>query len=304
MQIKFTTFEEVQNKAKNMTLKDIVKQIEKKETLLCVGLDPVLEKIPRHLYKFDDPIFEFNKRIIDATADYAIAFKPNTAFYEAYGHKGWEALEKTAKYIKDNYPDIFLIADAKRGDILHSSEMYAKAFFETMPFDAITINPYLGKDVADPFLKYEGKFVIILGLSSNPSAYDLQLIQELETREYIFEKVLKYGSWWGDENSVMYVIGAAMAYKLQQVRYWVPNHFLLIPGVGAQGGSLEDVCLFGMNQNYGLIINSSRSIIYASQNEDFDQKAKEKAIEFKNELAKILEKYSKINKKTKRRKRT
>ncbi len=283
-----------------MKISDIVQQIEKKNTLLCIGLDPVIEKLPKSIQKSDDPIFEFNKRIIDATADYAIAFKPNTAFYEAYGYKGWLSLQKTAQYIKENYPEIFLIADAKRGDILHSSEMYAKAFFETMPFDAVTINPYLGKDVAEPFLKYEGKFVIILGLSSNPSAYDLQLIQELETREYVFEKVIKYGTWWGDQNNIMYVIGAAMAYKLQIIRYVVPDHFLLIPGIGAQGGSLEEVCTFGLNKNYGLIINSSRDIIYASQNDDFDIAAKNKAIEFKKQFSQIFEK---INKRKKLRKK-
>ena len=283
-----------------MTYSDIKKQIEEKQTLLCIGLDPDIEKIPKHLLSSDDPIFEFCKEIVDSTHDLAISYKPNTAFFEAYGYKGWQSLEKIASYIKEKYPEIFLIADAKRGDILHTSKMYAKAFFENMPFDAITINPLLGKDVVAPFLEYEGKFVILLGLSSNPSAYDLQLIQELETREYIFEKIFKYGTWWGTENNIMYVVGATMAYKLQQIRNLVPNHFLLIPGIGAQGGSLEEVCNFGLvDNNYGLIINQSRSIIYADSTEKFADVARDKALEFKNEISKILEEA-----KNKRKKRT
>lgn len=281
-----------------MNFAQIKEQIEEKQTFLCVGLDPDLEKIPKHLLKTEDPIFEFCKQIVDATHDLAIAFKPNTAFFEAYGHKGWLSLEKIANYIKENYPKLFLIADAKRGDIFNSSKMYAKAFFETMPFDAITINPLLGRDVVSPFLEYKDKWIILLGLSSNPSAYDLQLIQELETREYIFEKILKYGRWWGSENNIMYVVGATMAYKLQQIRHLVPENFLLIPGVGTQGGDLDDVCRFGMTENYGLIINSSRAIIYADDSENFATFARQKAQDFKDEVVKILEEYKK--KKSKR----
>lgn len=283
-----------------MTYSDIKKQIEEKQTLLCIGLDPDIEKIPKHLLSSEDPIFEFCKQIVDATHDLVISYKPNTAFFEAYGHEGWQSLEKIAFYIKDKYPEIFLIADAKRGDILHTSKMYAKAFFETMPFDAVTINPYLGKDVVAPFLEYKGKFVILLGLSSNPTAYDLQLIQEIESREYIFEKILKYGTWWGTENNIMYVVGATMAYKLQQIRHLVPEHFLLIPGIGAQGGSLEEVCNFGLTKNYALIINQSRSIIYADNTENFADAARGKAMEFKNEFSKILEDLKKKQKKRSR----
>jgi len=282
-----------------MNFQEIKQQIDIKNTLLCVGLDPDMDKIPQHLLKAEDPIFEFCKQIVDATHDLAISFKPNTAFFEAYGHKGWLSLEKIADYIKSNYPELFLIADAKRGDIFHSSKMYARTFFESMPFDAVTINPLLGKDVVVPFLEYKGKWIILLGLSSNPSAYDLQLIQEIESREYIFEKIIKYGSWWGTENNVMYVVGGTMAYKLQQIRHIVPENFLLIPGIGAQGGSLEEVCRFGLTENYGLIINSSRQIIYADSTEKFAEAAREQANIFKQEVGKILA----INKNTKDRKR-
>jgi len=282
-----------------MNFQEIKSQIDKKETLLCIGLDPDLDEMPQHLLMNDDPLFDFCKEIIDATHDLAIAYKPNTAFFEAGGYKGWRSLEKVAKYIKENYPEIFLIADAKRGDIFNSSKMYAKTFFESMPFDAVTLNPFLGKDVVKPFLEYKDKWAILLGLSSNPSAYDLQLIQEIETRDYIFEKVIKYGSWWGTENNMMFVVGATMAYKLQQIRHLAPNNFLLIPGVGAQGGSLEEVCRFGLTENYGLIINSSRGIIYADKSEDFAAVARQKAEEFKEEVVKIFAK----NKKTKNRKK-
>lgn len=282
-----------------MNFQDIKAQIDKKETLLCIGLDPDLDKMPQHLLMREEPLFDFCKEIVDATHDLAIAFKPNTAFFEAAGHKGWLALEKIANYINDNYPETFLIADAKRGDIFTSSKMYAKAFFESMPFDAVTVNPFLGKDVVMPFLEYKNKWAILLGLSSNPSAYDLQLIQEIETRDYIFEKIFKYGSWWGTENNIMFVVGATMAYKLQQIRHLAPNNFLLIPGVGAQGGSLEEVCRFGLTENYGLIINSSREIIYADNTENFAQGARKKAEEFKEKVTKILSQH----KNTKNRKR-
>ena len=276
-----------------MNYKELKNQIEKKKSFLCIGLDSDIDKIPKYLKKYDDPIFEFNKQIIDATHDLAIAYKPNTAFYEAEGHKGWESLEKTSKYLNDKYPDILSIADAKRGDIGNTSKKYAQAFFEKMNFDAVTINPYLGKDVATPFLEYKDKWVILLGLSSNPSAYDLQLIQEIDSRDYIFEKVFRYGRWWADENSIMYVVGATMAYKLQQVRHIVPEHFLLVPGIGAQGGSLEEVCKFGLNKNYGLIINSSRSIIFADSTEKFAEKAREKALEYQTQMSEIIDNFTK-----------
>ncbi|MBN2892001.1 MAG: orotidine-5'-phosphate decarboxylase [Bacteroidales bacterium] len=282
-----------------MNYQELKTQIDIKETLLCVGLDPDIEKIPKHILENEDPLFEFCKQIVDATHDLAISFKPNTAFFEVHGHKGWLSLEKISNYIKEKYPEIFLIADAKRGDIFHSSKMYAKTFFETLPFDAVTINPFLGKDVVMPFLEFKGKWIILLGLSSNPSAYDLQLIQELETREYIFEKIFKYGSWWGTENNTMFVVGATMAYKLQQIRHLAPKNFLLIPGIGAQGGSLEDVCRFGLTEDYGLIINSSRAIIYADDTEKFAEVARQKALEFKEEVKIILA----ANKKTKGRTR-
>lgn len=283
-----------------MNFRDIKNQIDKKKTLLCVGLDPDMNKIPKHLLMTTDPLFEFCKQIIDATHDLAIAFKLNTAFFEAYGYRGWQSLEKTAKYINTFYPELFLIADAKRGDIFNSSKMYAKAFFEQMPFDAITINPFLGKDVVMPFLEYKDKWVILLGLSSNPSAYDLQLIQEIESREYVFEKIFKYGKWWGTENNIMYVVGATMAYKLQQVRHLAPNSFLLIPGIGAQGGSLEEVCRFGLTENYGLIVNSSRAIIFADNTVDFAQASRKKAQEFKTQVESIFETSRKVKEKKRR----
>jgi len=271
-----------------MNSKELKNLIKEKRTLLCVGLDTDINLIPEHLKKEENPIFEFNKQIIDATHQYAIAFKANTAFYEACGVKGWEALEKTSKYIKQNYPDILTIADAKRGDIGNTSKMYAKAFFDDMNFDAITITPYMGKDTAEPFLEYKDKWVILLALSSNPSAFDLQLIQETGSREYVFEKVIKYGQWWGTEDNIMYVVGAMMAYKLQQIRHIVPDHFLLVPGIGSQGGNLKDVCDFGLNKNYGLIINASRSIIYADNTENFAQRAREEAEKLQQQMDVIL----------------
>ena len=283
-----------------MKYSELVQHIKEKKSLLCIGLDSDFDKIPEHLKKYEDPIFEFNKQIIDATHEYAIAYKPNTAFYEALGYKGWRSLERTADYLNEQYPDHLTIADAKRGDIGNTSKKYAEAFFDRMDFDAITINPYLGKDAADPFLEYEDKWVILLGLSSNPSAYDLQLIQEIESRDYIFEKVFRYGRWWSDESSIMYVVGATMAYKLQQIRHIVPEHFLLVPGIGSQGGDLEEVCKFGLNSNYGLIVNSSRSIIFADSTEKFAEKANEMAAGYQKQMAEILEK---LNEKKKRRRR-
>lgn len=283
-----------------MDYNSLKNQIEKKQSLLCIGLDTDIDKIPKHLLEKEDPVFEFNKQIIDATHDLVIAYKPNTAFYEALGHKGWLSLEKTAAYLNENYPEIFTIADAKRGDIGNTTKKYAQAFFENMDFDAVTISPYLGKDSATPFLEYKDKWGIIIGLSSNPSSFDLQLIQEIESRDYIFEKVIRYGAWWGTEKNMMFVVGATMSYKLRQVRHIVPEHFLLIPGVGAQGGSLEEVCKFGLNKNYGLIINTARSIIYADDSKNFAQVAREKALVYQSQMAKILETFKKKGRRRRR----
>ncbi|MCR4558970.1 MAG: orotidine-5'-phosphate decarboxylase [Bacteroidales bacterium] len=272
-----------------MNYRDIYNKIVKKNSFLCVGLDTDLEKIPQFLLKEEDPVFEFNKRIIDATQQFTVAYKPNTAFYEALGAKGWISLQKTAEYIKKNYPGIFLIADCKRGDIGNTCKMYAKTFFEQMPFDAVTLSPYMGRDSVTPFLEFSDKWVIILALTSNPSASDFQIIQEKETDEYLFEKTLKYGQLWGDENRVMFVAGATQAYKFQQIRKVAKNNFLLVPGVGAQGGSLEDVATFGMNETCGLLVNSSRGIIYASSGEDFAEKAAEKAAEMQEKMKTLLE---------------
>jgi orotidine-5'-phosphate decarboxylase len=272
-----------------MNYRDIYNKIVKKNSFLCVGLDTDLEKIPQFLLKEEDPVFEFNKRIIDATQQFTVAYKPNTAFYEALGAKGWISLQKTAEYIKKNYPGIFLIADCKRGDIGNTCKMYAKTFFEQMPFDAVTLSPYMGRDSVTPFLEFSDKWVIILALTSNPSASDFQIIQEKETDEYLFEKTLKYGQLWGDENRVMFVAGATQAYKFQQIRKIAKDNFLLVPGVGAQGGSLEDVATFGMNETCGLLVNSSRGIIYASSGEDFAEKAAEKAAEMQEKMKTLLE---------------
>ncbi len=276
-----------------MNLSGLVKQIEAKKSLLSVGIDPVMDRLPEKIRSSKQPLYDFGREIVDATEKFAIAYKINTAFFEAYGSQGWAQMENLAGYIKSKYPDMLLIADAKRGDIAHSSKMYARAFFRQMPFDAVTITPYLGKDAVMPFLEYENKWVIILGLTSNPSAWDLQLIQEIDTRDYVFEKVFKYGAWWGTPEQVMFVAGATFAYKLQQIRHIIPDHFLLVPGVGAQGGDLSEVCFFGLNKNYGLIINSSRSIIYASEGDDFAEAAANKAHEMQQQMAKEIENFKK-----------
>ena len=278
-----------------MNYRDIYNKIVKKNSFLCVGLDPDLSKVPEFLLKEDDPVFEFNKRIIDATQQFTVAYKPNTAFYEALGAQGWISLQKTAEYVKKNYPGIFLIADCKRGDIGNTCKMYAKTFFEQMPFDAVTVSPYMGRDSVTPFLEYPDKWAIILALTSNPSASDFQIIQEKETDEYLFEKTLKYGQLWGDENRIMFVAGATQAYKFQQIRKIAKDNFLLVPGVGAQGGSLEDVATFGMNESCGLLVNSSRGIIYASNGEDFAEKAGEKAAEMQEKMKALLEENKKNN---------
>ncbi|NEV93658.1 orotidine-5'-phosphate decarboxylase [Psychroflexus sp. YR1-1] len=269
-----------------MNIQKLIQQIEKKKSMLSVGLDVDLDKIPKHLLDLEDPIFEFNKAIIDATQAYCVAYKPNIAFYEAYGLKGWKSLKRTIEYINAYYPEQFTIADAKRGDIGNTSSRYAKAFFEDLNFDSITVAPYMGKDSVEPFLEFEGKHTILLGLTSNPGAEDFQFLKS--DAEFLFESVLKTSQTWKNSQQLMYVIGATKADYLKTVRKLVPNSFLLIPGVGAQGGSLEEVCKFGLNENYGLLINSSRGIIYASSKEDFADKAGLKALELQAEMAKYI----------------
>ena len=260
--------------------------IVKKRSFLCVGLDSEVEKIPSFLLQEKDPVFEFNKRIVDATHTYAVAYKPNVAFYECYGSNGWSSLEATVRYIKDNYPEIFVIADAKRGDIGNTSKMYAKAFLENMPFDAITVAPYMGEDSVTPFLSHEGKWVVILALTSNKGADDFQYHNEDGIK--LFERVLNVSQKWGTQNNTMYVVGATRAEMLKDIRQIVPDHFLLVPGVGAQGGSLEDVARYGMNSRCGLLVNSSRGIIFADSSVDFDKVAGRKAKEMQLEMEKYL----------------
>ncbi len=274
-----------------MNYNELVANIFKKQSFLCVGLDTDLEKIPEHLLETEDPIFEFNKQIIDSTAQFSIAYKPNLAFYESIGLKGWESLEKTADYIKRTYPDIFLIADAKRGDIGNTSKMYAKTFFSNMAFDSVTVSPYMGEDSITPFLEYKNKWVIVLALTSNKGAYDFQFIKDDST--YLFENVIEISRKWGTKENMMYVVGATKAEMLVDIRQIIPNHFLLVPGVGAQGGSLEEVAKYGMNQNCGLIVNSSRGIIYADNSNKFAEAASEKAAELQKEMADLLKEYSK-----------
>ena len=267
-----------------MTRAELFGQIQKKKSFLCVGLDTDLNKIPKHLLDTEDPIFEFNKQIIDATAQYAVAYKPNIAFYEAYGVKGWQSLEKTIAYISK---DIFILADAKRGDIGNTSKMYAKAFFENMDCDAITVAPYMGEDSVKPFLEFDNKWVILLALTSNAGGKDFQNLELTQGGE-LFEEVLRKSQEWGTEDQLMYVVGATRAEALTKIRKIVPNHFLLVPGVGAQGGSLKDVAQYGMNSQCGLLVNSSRGIIYASQNQDFAKVAGEKAHELQLEMQQYL----------------
>lgn len=260
-----------------MTTKQLTEQIRTKQSLLCVGLDTDIAKIPPHLLKEEDPIFAFNKAIIEATHPYAVAYKPNTAFYEAQGEKGWRSLKKTIEYLNSNHPDIFTIADAKRGDIGNTSTMYAKAFFEEMDFDSVTVAPYMGKDSVEPFLAFKDKHTILLALTSNEGAFDFQT-QKIGTDE-LYKKVLRTSLTWQNSENLMYVVGATKAEFLKEIREIVPQHFLLVPGVGAQGGSLEEVCKYGLNDVYGLLINSSRGIIYASKGEDFAEVAAQKAKE-------------------------
>ncbi|MBK7668907.1 MAG: orotidine-5'-phosphate decarboxylase [Sphingobacteriaceae bacterium] len=258
-----------------MNKQQLIEQIKLKKTFLCVGLDPDVDKMPKHMLDEEDPIFEFNREIIDATADYCIAFKPNNAFYEAYGLSGMESLERTIKYINENYPDHFLIADAKRGDIGNTSSMYAKAFFKRLDADAITVAPYMGSDSVKPFLQFKDKWAIVLGLTSNEGSSDFQ--QMKVDGEELYLKVIRTCASWGTEDNMMFVVGATKAEMMNDIRKIIPNHFLLVPGVGAQGGSLEEVCKHGMNKNIGLIVNVSRNIIFASNGEDFATRAAEEA---------------------------
>jgi len=264
----------------------LFENIVKKHSFLCVGLDSEIEKIPSFLLKEEDPVFEFNKRIIDATHKYSVAYKPNVAFYECYGAKGWISLEATVRYIRENYPDLFVIADAKRGDIGNTSKMYAKAFFENMSFDAITVAPYMGEDSVTPFLSYNDKWVVLLALTSNMGADDFQYHDEDGIK--LFERVLSVSQKWGTINNMMYVVGATRAEMLKDIRRLVPDHFLLVPGVGSQGGSLEDVARYGMNSKCGLLVNSSRGIIFADKSENFDKVAGEMAKEIQIEMEKYL----------------
>lgn len=262
-----------------MKREKLVQQIQEKKTFLCVGLDTDLSKIPPHLLTETDPVFEFNKQIIDATKDLCVGYKINTAFYEAMGVKGWEALEKTVNYIPSTH---FKIADAKRGDIGNTSSQYAKAFFETLPFDAITVAPYMGSDSVQPFLNYPGKWTIVLGLTSNEGSKNFQ--QKKLGEHFLYEEVISETAGWGTEENLMFVIGATKAEELSSIRKIIPNYFLLIPGVGAQGGSLEEVVKHGMTTECGLLVNASRAIIYASQKEDFADKAREIALQYQTEM--------------------
>lgn len=270
-----------------MTKAEIFNQIKSKQSFLCVGLDTDLKKMPKNLLELEDPIFAFNKAIIDATAKYSVAYKPNLAFYEVYGVKGWESFNKTVDYIKTNYPEILIIADAKRGDIGNTSDMYAEAFFNQASCDAVTLSPYMGRDTVDSFLKYDGKWAVILGLTSNPSASDFEM-QKLESGKYLYEQVLETSSQWGSDENTMYVVGATKAQMLEGIREIIPNHFLLVPGVGAQGGSLEEVAKYGMNSSCGLLVNSSRAIIYASKEDDFAQAAEAEAKKVQQQMAELL----------------
>lgn len=270
-----------------MNRKQLIDNIYKKQSFLCVGLDTDLKKIPPHLLCEEDPIFAFNKAIIDATFPYCVAYKPNLAFYECFGLKGWTAFEKTVKYIKENYPDQFVIADAKRGDIGNTSAMYARSFFEEMDIDSLTVAPYMGEDSVTPFLQYEGKWVILLALTSNKGSRDFQLLAD-DTGERLFEKVLRTSKEWANEEQMMYVVGATQGRLFEDIRRIVPHHFLLVPGVGAQGGSLQDVCKYGMTAECGLLVNSSRGIIYADSSENFAEVAAQKAKELQQEMAEQL----------------
>lgn len=268
-----------------MTRQTLIDEIRKKKSFLCIGLDTDIQKIPTHLLKEEDPVFAFNKQIIDATSDLCVAYKPNLAFYESMGIKGWESLQKTIEYIPK---DIFTIADAKRGDIGNTSSMYARAFFEQLNFDSVTVAPYMGKDSVAPFLEFKNKWVILLALTSNKSSQDFQQLILQEEGEKLYERVLKQSKMWGTDQNMMYVVGATQASALAEIRKIIPSHFLLVPGVGAQGGSLSEVVEYGMNDDVGLLINASRSIIYASKGKDFAEQARKEAQKLQAEMAQYL----------------
>ena len=274
-----------------MTTQQLINQIKIKNSFLCVGLDVDLDKIPAHLLALEDPIFEFNKAIIDATHDLVVSYKPNTAFYEAHGVKGWISLQKTIQYINENYPNIFTIADAKRGDIGNTSSMYAKAFFEDLNFDSVTVAPYMGKDSVEPFLAFENKHTILLALTSNEGAFDFQTLNtdsEGSEAHELYKQVLETSKRWKNSHNLMYVVGATKAEYFTEIRKIVPDSFLLVPGVGAQGGSLAEVCKYGMNENIGLLINSSRGIIYASNGTDYAEKARAEALKMQQEMEVLI----------------
>ncbi len=272
-----------------MNREQLIEQIFKKQSFLCVGLDPDIRKIPEHLLQEEDPIFEFNKQIIDAAAPYCVSYKPNLAFYESLGVKGIMAFEHTVEYLKKFYPAHFIIADAKRGDIGNTSTMYARTFFEEYNVDALTVAPYMGEDSVTPFLQYDGKWVVLLALTSNKGSHDFQLTEDAN-HERLFEKVLRKSQEWGNEENMMYVVGATQGQMFEDIRRVVPHHFLLVPGVGAQGGSLQEVCKYGMTKDCGLLVNSSRGIIYAGHDADFAQAAAHNASELQQEMAIELEK--------------
>ena len=267
-----------------MNKQQLFENIKKKQSFLCVGLDTDIQKIPQHLLKEEDPIFVFNKAIIDATAPYCIAYKPNLAFYESMGVKGWLAFEKTIQYLNANYPDQFIIADAKRGDIGNTSAMYARSFFEDLRVDAVTVAPYMGEDSVTPFLGYDNAWVILLALTSNKGSHDFQLTADAQG-ERLFEKVLRRSQQWAGPDQMMYVVGATQGRMFEDIRRIAPDHFLLVPGVGAQGGSLEEVCKYGMTKDCGLIVNSSRGIIYADNTENFAAAARQAAQEVQTQMA-------------------
>lgn len=273
-----------------MNRQELFQQIQKKRSFLCVGLDTDIQKIPRHLLDTSDPVFSFNKKIIDATAEFAVAYKPNLAFYESLGSRGWDSLEKTVMYLKSKHPEIFMIADAKRGDIGNTSNLYARAFFDRLDFDAVTVAPYMGEDSVKPFMTYLDKWVILLALTSNKGASDFQFLEDKNSGDKLFETVLKTSQKWGTNENMMYVVGATKAEKLKEIRQIVPNHFLLVPGVGAQGGSLQEVAQNGMNKKCGLLVNSSRGIIYASNDSDFADKARDAAKKVQTEMEELLNK--------------
>ncbi len=266
-----------------MTREELVREIFSKKSFLCVGLDTDVKKIPSHLLGEEDPVFSFNRQMIDATAPYCVAYKPNLAFYESGGVKGMLSFEKTIHYLKTNYPRHFIIADAKRGDIGNTSTLYARTFFEEYDVDSLTVAPYMGEDSVKPFLAYPGKWVILLALTSNQGSYDFQLTESTDG-ERLFEKVLRVSQQWGDANQMMYVVGATRGEMFKDIRRVAPHHFLLVPGIGAQGGSLQDVCRYGMTSDCGLLVNSSRGIIYASSGEDFAERATEKAHELQEQM--------------------